>query len=42
MEMIGGVEYWIREGFPVQTPDGAEQRPANPLTAPPGAITCAC
>ncbi|MFD3910229.1 rhodanese-like domain-containing protein [Streptomyces sp. NPDC058603] len=41
-EMIGGIEYWIREGFPVRTPDGVEQRQADPLTAPPGAITCAC
>lgn len=39
--MIGGIEYWIREGFPVQTPDGVERARADPLTAPPGAITCA-
>ena len=22
-EMIGGIEYWIREGFPVRTADGS-------------------
>jgi rhodanese-related sulfurtransferase len=33
-EMIGGIEYWIREGFPVQTPDGQVAAPADPLTAP--------
>jgi len=41
-EMIGGIEYWIREGFAVQTPGGPQQRPADPLTAPIGAINCAC
>jgi rhodanese-related sulfurtransferase len=40
-EMIGGIEYWIREGFPVQTPDGTQQRAADPLTAPTDA-SCAC
>jgi rhodanese-related sulfurtransferase len=34
-EMIGGIEYWIREGFPVQTPGGLVTAPADPLTAPP-------
>jgi rhodanese-related sulfurtransferase len=33
-EMIGGIEYWIREGFTVQTADGPVTRPADPLTAP--------
>jgi rhodanese-related sulfurtransferase len=33
-EMIGGIEYWIREGFPVLTADGLVTRPADPLTAP--------
>jgi rhodanese-related sulfurtransferase len=41
-EMIGGIEYWIREGFRVQTPDGARQHPVDPLTAPVGAVSCAC
>ncbi|MEV5739348.1 rhodanese-like domain-containing protein [Microbispora rosea] len=40
-EMIGGFEYWVREGFPVVEPSGARTRPADPLTAPAGAA-CAC
>ncbi|MBB0244049.1 rhodanese-like domain-containing protein [Streptomyces alkaliphilus] len=41
-EMIGGIEYWIREGFPVETPAGTERRGADPLTAPVDSPTCAC
>ncbi|MFF4602691.1 rhodanese-like domain-containing protein [Streptomyces sp. NPDC001339] len=41
-EMIGGIEYWIREGLPVEGPDGVEQRVADPLTAPVGSAHCAC
>jgi rhodanese-related sulfurtransferase len=33
-EMIGGIEYWIREGFEVETIDGLVTRPADLLTAP--------
>ncbi len=33
-EMIGGIEYWIREGFPVLTGDELVTRPPDPLTAP--------
>ncbi|RJQ80453.1 rhodanese-like domain-containing protein [Pseudonocardiaceae bacterium YIM PH 21723] len=40
-EMLGGIEYWIREGLPVDTDDGTVRRPADPLTAPPG-FACAC
>jgi rhodanese-related sulfurtransferase len=41
-EMIGGIEYWIREGFPVLGPDDRERvSPADPLTAPAGAA-CDC
>jgi rhodanese-related sulfurtransferase len=40
-EMIGGFEYWAREGLPVQTGDGVVARPADPLTAPVG-VSCAC
>jgi hypothetical protein len=36
--MIGGVEYWVREGFPLRTPDGDVSRDADPLTAP----ACGC
>jgi rhodanese-related sulfurtransferase len=41
-EMIGGIEYWIREGLAVETAHGRERRPADPLTAPAGVITCDC
>ena len=41
-EMIGGFEYWAREGFPVETDHGVERRPADPLTAPVGGVTCDC
>jgi rhodanese-related sulfurtransferase len=33
-EMIGGYEYWVREGFPVVTGDGTARRPVDDLTAP--------
>lgn len=33
-EMIGGIEYWIREGFPVRTEKGDEIAELDPLTAP--------
>lgn len=33
-EMIGGIEYWIREGFPLRTPDGEVSAEPDPLTAP--------
>ncbi|MFD5320444.1 rhodanese-like domain-containing protein [Streptomyces sp. NPDC127098] len=42
-ELIGGIEYWIREGFPVETATGAiEQREPDPLTVPVGSVSCAC
>lgn len=41
-EMIGGIEYWIREGFPVDGANGVVQQPADPLTAPVGSVGCAC
>jgi rhodanese-related sulfurtransferase len=41
-EMIGGYEYWVREGFAVESDLGLERRAADPLTAPPGAVTCDC
>jgi rhodanese-related sulfurtransferase len=40
-EMLGGIEYWTREGFPVATASGEVVRPTDPLTAPAG-IACAC
>jgi rhodanese-related sulfurtransferase len=32
-EMLGGIEYWIREGFPVQTANGEVSVPVDTLTA---------
>lgn len=31
-EMIGGFEYWVREGYPVADADGIHRRPIDPLT----------
>ncbi|MFB8190930.1 rhodanese-like domain-containing protein [Microbacterium sp. NPDC055988] len=31
-EMIGGFEYWVREGLPVEDADGVHRRPVDPLT----------
>ncbi|MFH8467225.1 rhodanese-like domain-containing protein [Streptomyces sp. NPDC017991] len=41
-EMLGGFEYWVREGFEFETWAGRERRPADPLTAPVGAEDCGC
>ena len=41
-EMLGGFEYWAREGMPVETDEGRIDRAPDPLTAPVGAIACAC
>ncbi|MEW2516961.1 rhodanese-like domain-containing protein [Actinacidiphila alni] len=41
-EMLGGMEYWIREGFAYETADGPARRDADPLTAPAGADDCGC
>ncbi|MEU4096236.1 rhodanese-like domain-containing protein [Streptomyces sp. NPDC026673] len=41
-EMLGGMEYWIREGFAHETAGGTERRAADPLTAPVGADACGC
>jgi rhodanese-related sulfurtransferase len=41
-EMLGGYEYWVREGLPVQTATGQTTRPVDPLTSPLSAVTCAC
>ena len=41
-EMLGGYEYWVREGLSVQTATGPTTRPADPLTAPANAAGCAC
>ncbi|MEV0557000.1 rhodanese-like domain-containing protein [Streptomyces sp. NPDC050597] len=41
-EMLGGFEYWVREGFEFETWEGHERRTADPLTAPAGAEDCGC
>ena len=41
-EMIGGFEYWVREGFAYETLEGSERRPVDALTAPVGADDCGC
>ncbi|WP_285114770.1 rhodanese-like domain-containing protein [Leifsonia sp. fls2-241-R2A-40a] len=41
-EMIGGFEYWAREGLPVVDDEGLVERAPDPLTAPVAAIDCAC
>ncbi|MET8371101.1 rhodanese-like domain-containing protein [Micromonospora sp. DT68] len=41
-EMIGGFEYWVREGLPVVTETGLTRRPVDDLTAPTATITCDC
>lgn len=35
-EMIGGIEYWVREGLPVETRDGMVTAEPDPLTVPCG------
>ena len=34
-EMIGGFEYWVREGYLVENADGTHHRPIDPLTGIP-------
>ena len=41
-EMLGGMEYWGREGFTVVTDHGPQRRPPDPLTAPATSPTCDC
>ncbi|MFD9889677.1 rhodanese-like domain-containing protein [Amycolatopsis sp. NPDC059027] len=41
-EMIGGYEYWVREGFPVDSAAGRREADADPLTAPVSAVACGC
>ena len=35
-EMLGGIEYWTREGFAVETDAGVSRAEPDPLTAPCG------
>ena len=41
-EMIGGFEYWAREGLAVVDDRGPVVRPIDELTSPRGAIDCDC
>jgi rhodanese-related sulfurtransferase len=41
-EMIGGFEYWAREGYPVLTDSGPLVRDKDPLTVPVNSVTCDC
>ncbi|MFK3979189.1 rhodanese-like domain-containing protein [Micromonospora sp. NPDC050397] len=41
-EMIGGYEYWVREGLPVRTAAGLARRPVDELTAPAAGVACGC
>ncbi|MBV7696531.1 rhodanese-like domain-containing protein [Streptomyces sp. TRM70350] len=41
-EMLGGFEYWAREGFEYETWHGPARRDADPLTAPEDAADCGC
>ncbi|KUM70049.1 rhodanese-like domain-containing protein [Streptomyces curacoi] len=41
-EMLGGFEYWAREGLEFETWQGRERRPADPLTARADADACGC
>jgi rhodanese-related sulfurtransferase len=41
-EMIGGFEYWAREGFTYDTAAGERRPRTDPLTAPVAGPTCDC
>ncbi|MEU1023716.1 rhodanese-like domain-containing protein [Streptomyces sp. NPDC005904] len=41
-EMLGGFEYWAREGFAYETWEGRERRAPDGLTAPLDAADCGC
>ncbi|MFG1807918.1 rhodanese-like domain-containing protein [Streptomyces sp. NPDC049040] len=41
-EMLGGIEYWIREGFGYETASGPVRRDPDALTAPLGSGACGC
>jgi len=40
-EMIGGYEYWVREGLPIETSNGVKALEPDPLTTP-VAAACGC
>ncbi|MDI3404597.1 rhodanese-like domain-containing protein [Streptomyces cavernicola] len=41
-EMLGGFEYWVREGFRYETWEGPARQAADPLTVPVEAADCGC
>jgi rhodanese-related sulfurtransferase len=41
-EMLGGIEYWLREGFPVETDSGLARRAPDLLTTASSMVTCDC
>jgi len=41
-EMIGGYEYWVREGYPAENHAGHLHRDKDELTAPLSSISCDC
>jgi rhodanese-related sulfurtransferase len=41
-EMLGGYEYWVREGLATQTLLGTRANDVDPLTAPASGAACAC
>lgn len=41
-EMLGGFEYWVREGFEFETWEGRERGAIDLLTAPVDAADCGC
>lgn len=41
-EMLGGFEYWVREGLEFESWRGRGRRAADPLTAPVGDGDCGC
>ena len=41
-EMLGGFEYWVREGLEFETWQGRERRAPDPLTAPAESGDCGC
>jgi rhodanese-related sulfurtransferase len=41
-EMIGGFEYWVREGFAYDSAWGRREPAVDPLTAPADGTACAC
>jgi rhodanese-related sulfurtransferase len=41
-EMLGGMEYWIREGLAYETDAGTVMPVADPRTVPVSGVTCAC